>query len=52
VGPRYDRSSSAPSGAAITRWSSAHELEALGYLHMALQQPLGTGFSTAIKVVA
>jgi predicted dinucleotide-binding enzyme len=30
----------------------AHELEALGYLHMALQQPLGTGFSSAIKVVA
>lgn len=30
----------------------AHELEALGYLHMALQQRLGTSFSTAIKVLA
>lgn len=30
----------------------ARELEALGYLHMALQQPLGTGFSSAIKVLA
>lgn len=30
----------------------AHELEALGYLHMALQQPLGTGFSTTIKILA
>ena len=30
----------------------AHELEALGYLHMALQQPLGTGFASAVKVVA
>jgi len=30
----------------------AHELEALGYLHMALQQPLGTSFSTTIKVLA
>jgi 8-hydroxy-5-deazaflavin:NADPH oxidoreductase len=30
----------------------AHELEALGYLHMALQQPLGTGFSSAVKVLA
>ena len=29
----------------------AHELEALGYLHMALQQPLGTGFSTTMKVL-
>ena len=29
----------------------AHELEALGFLHMALQQNLGTGFSTAIKVL-
>ena len=34
---------------ALTR---AHELEALGFLHMALQQPLGTEFSTAIKVLA
>jgi 8-hydroxy-5-deazaflavin:NADPH oxidoreductase len=30
----------------------AHELEALGYLHMALQQPLGTGFGSTIKVLA
>ncbi|MBV9363718.1 MAG: hypothetical protein JOY89_05735, partial [Solirubrobacterales bacterium] len=30
----------------------AHELEALGYLHMALQQPLGTGFSSTVKVLA
>lgn len=30
----------------------AHELEALGFLHMALQQPLGTGFGSAIKVLA
>jgi 8-hydroxy-5-deazaflavin:NADPH oxidoreductase len=30
----------------------AHELEALGYLHMALQDPLGTGFSTTVKFVS
>ena len=30
----------------------ARELEALGYLHMALQEPLGTGFSSSVKVVA
>jgi len=30
----------------------AHELEALGYLHMTLQQPLGTGFASAVKIVA
>jgi 8-hydroxy-5-deazaflavin:NADPH oxidoreductase len=30
----------------------ARELEALGYLHMALQEPLGTGFSSAVKVLA
>jgi 8-hydroxy-5-deazaflavin:NADPH oxidoreductase len=30
----------------------ARELEALGYLHMALQDPLGTGFSSGVKVVA
>jgi NADPH-dependent F420 reductase len=30
----------------------AHELEALGYLHMAIQQPLGTGFGSAVKVVS
>jgi hypothetical protein len=29
----------------------AHELEALGYLHMAMQGPLGTGFGSALKVV-
>jgi NADPH-dependent F420 reductase len=30
----------------------AHELEALGFLHMALQEALGTGFSSAVKVLA
>jgi NADPH-dependent F420 reductase len=30
----------------------ARELEALGYLHMALQQPLDTGFASAVKVIA
>lgn len=30
----------------------AHELEALGYLHMALQQALGTGFGSAVKFLA
>jgi 8-hydroxy-5-deazaflavin:NADPH oxidoreductase len=30
----------------------ARELEALGYLHMALQEPLGTGFSSTVKVIA
>jgi 8-hydroxy-5-deazaflavin:NADPH oxidoreductase len=30
----------------------AHELEALGYLHMTLQQPLGTGFASAVKFLA
>jgi predicted dinucleotide-binding enzyme len=30
----------------------AHELEALGYLHMALQDGLGTGFGSAVKIVA
>jgi hypothetical protein len=30
----------------------AHELEALGYLHMALQQSLGTGFGSTIKVLS
>jgi 8-hydroxy-5-deazaflavin:NADPH oxidoreductase len=30
----------------------ARELEALGYLHMALQEPLGTGFGSGVKVVA
>jgi 8-hydroxy-5-deazaflavin:NADPH oxidoreductase len=29
----------------------AHELEALGFLHMALQQPLGTGFASTVKVL-
>src|SRR5215210_1880342 len=29
----------------------ARELEALGYLHMALQQPLDTGFGSAVKVI-
>ena len=30
----------------------AHEFEAVGYLHMALQQPLGTGFGSAMKILA
>lgn len=30
----------------------AHELEAVGYLHMTLQQPLGTGFASAVKILA
>lgn len=29
----------------------AHELEALGYLHMAVQQSLGTGFASSVKVL-
>ena len=30
----------------------ARELEALGYLHMAIQQNLGSGFGSTIKVLA
>ena len=30
----------------------ARELEALGYLHMALQQPLGTDFASTVKILA
>jgi predicted dinucleotide-binding enzyme len=30
----------------------ARELEALGYLHMGVQEPLGTGFSSAVKVLS
>jgi predicted dinucleotide-binding enzyme len=30
----------------------ARELEALGYLHMAIQQPLGTNFGSTVKVLA
>jgi 8-hydroxy-5-deazaflavin:NADPH oxidoreductase len=30
----------------------ARELEALGYLHMAIQQPLETNFASAVKVLA
>jgi 8-hydroxy-5-deazaflavin:NADPH oxidoreductase len=30
----------------------AHELEALGYLHMAVQNGLGTGFASAVKILA
>ncbi len=30
----------------------ARELEALGFLHMALQEPLGTGYGSTIKVLA
>ena len=29
----------------------AHELEALGYLHTAVQQSLETGFASGVKVV-
>ena len=30
----------------------ARQLEALGYLHMALQEELGTGYSSTVKVIA
>jgi hypothetical protein len=30
----------------------ARQLEALAYVHMAVQQPLGTGFSSALKIIA
>jgi predicted dinucleotide-binding enzyme len=30
----------------------AREIEALGYLHMVLQQPLGTKYASAVKVLA
>jgi predicted dinucleotide-binding enzyme len=30
----------------------AHELEALGFLHMVVQEPLGAGFASAVKIVA
>ena len=30
----------------------ARELEAMGLLHMTLQGSLGTGFSTAVKILA
>ena len=30
----------------------ARELEALGFLHMALQEPLGTGYGSTVKVLA
>jgi hypothetical protein len=30
----------------------ARQLEALGSLHMALQEPLGTGLASAVKGVA
>ena len=30
----------------------ARELEALGYLHIAIQEPLGTGFASTLKVAA
>jgi 8-hydroxy-5-deazaflavin:NADPH oxidoreductase len=29
----------------------AHELAALGYLHMVIQEPLGTGFGSTVKVI-
>jgi 8-hydroxy-5-deazaflavin:NADPH oxidoreductase len=34
------------------RLGRARELEALGYLHMVVQGPLGTGFGSAVKVLA
>jgi NADPH-dependent F420 reductase len=30
----------------------ARQLEGLGFLHMTLQQPLGTGFGSAVKVIS
>ncbi len=30
----------------------AHQLEALGYLHMAVQEPLGSGYGSTVKVLA
>jgi predicted dinucleotide-binding enzyme len=30
----------------------AREIEAVGYLHMVIQQPLGTGFSTTVKILS
>jgi predicted dinucleotide-binding enzyme len=30
----------------------ARQIEALGYLHMALQEPLGTGYGSTVKVLA
>jgi predicted dinucleotide-binding enzyme len=30
----------------------AREIEALGYLHMVLQQPLDTKYASAVKVLA
>lgn len=30
----------------------AHELEAVGYLHMSLQESLGTGFGSTVKVLS
>ena len=30
----------------------AREIEAIGYLHMAIQQPLGTGFASTVKILS
>jgi hypothetical protein len=30
----------------------AHEVEALGYLHMSLRQPLGTRLASTVKILA
>ncbi len=30
----------------------AHELEALGFLHMVVQEPLGTGYASTVKVLS
>ena len=32
--------------------SVARELEALGFLHMALQDKLGTGYGSAVKIIS
>jgi 8-hydroxy-5-deazaflavin:NADPH oxidoreductase len=29
----------------------ARQLEALGYLHMGVQEPLGTGYASAVKIL-
>ena len=30
----------------------ARQLEGFGFLHIALQQPLGTGFATTVKIIS
>jgi 8-hydroxy-5-deazaflavin:NADPH oxidoreductase len=36
----------------VGRLERARQLEGLGFLHITLQQPLGTGFSSAVKILA